>query len=153
MEPQAHGGGRQSPTPLREEDRPLGGGHVSTRRLQPDQRCLEVGMQGYGAAAGLPFTGAVGHVHHLRDLSLRIGDHRPRQRRHLFGAEARFHRQEEHDTVARRIAGGGQIAENGPLLGEAHNLRLLPLHDGLPIALVFPSDTVTTLLQKNAMSL
>ena len=32
-----------------------------------------------GAAARLPFTGAVGHVHHVRDLPLRVGDHRPRQ--------------------------------------------------------------------------
>jgi hypothetical protein len=45
-------------------------------------------MQRHGAAAGLPLTGAVGHVHHVRDLPLRIGDHGPRQRGHFFGPEA-----------------------------------------------------------------
>jgi len=44
-------------------------------------------MQGNGAAAGLPLAGAVGHVEHLRDLSLRIGDHRPGERGHFFGLE------------------------------------------------------------------
>ena len=40
---------------------------------------LQIGVQGDGAAAGLPLTRAVGHVEHLRDLPLRIGDHRLRE--------------------------------------------------------------------------
>src|SRR5262244_462486 len=51
MEPQAYGRGRQPSTPLREEDRPLGGSHVRTRGLQRDQRRLEVGVQRNGTAA------------------------------------------------------------------------------------------------------
>ena len=82
----------------------------------------------------LPFTGAVGHVDHLRDLPGRIGDHRPGQRGHFFGAEAGLHRQEEHDPVARRIAGGVQVPQNGPLLGRTDNLGLLALHGDPPVA-------------------
>jgi hypothetical protein len=77
MEPQAHGGRRQPTPALGEENRPLGGGHVRARGLQRDQRGLEVGVQRNSAAARLPLTGAVRHVHHVRDLPLRIGDHGP----------------------------------------------------------------------------
>jgi hypothetical protein len=59
----------------------------------------------------------------------------------------------KQDPGARRMAGGGQGAQHGPLLGQADNLRLLPLHGGPPIASVFPSYTVTSLLHKNATSL
>jgi hypothetical protein len=50
MAPQAHGGWRQPPTPLRKEDRPLGGGHVPASGLQRDQRRLEVRVQRNGTA-------------------------------------------------------------------------------------------------------
>ena len=78
-------------------------------------------MQGHGAAARLPLTGAVRYMEHLRHLPLRIGDYRPSQRGHFFGAQASLHRQQKHHAVARRIAGGGQVAQNRPLLGEANN--------------------------------
>ena len=44
--------------------------------------------------------------------------------------------QEEHDAIPPRIAGGGQVAQNGPLLGRTQHLRLLALHGGLPIELI-----------------
>jgi hypothetical protein len=94
-------------------------------------------VQRNGTAAGLPFTSAVRHVHDLRDVPGRIGDHGPGQRGHLFGAEAGLERQQEHDPVARGIAGGGQVAQNRPLLGRTDNLGLLPLHRGTPVGLVF----------------
>src|SRR5213593_2436050 len=64
MKPQAHGGRRQPPTPLREEEGPLRGRHVAAPGLQRAQRRLEVGVQGNGATAGGPLTGAVRYVHH-----------------------------------------------------------------------------------------
>jgi hypothetical protein len=72
-------------------------------------------------------------MQHLRDLPLRIGDHGPGQRRHLFGPEARLERQQDHDPVARRRAGGSQVPENGPLLDRTENLGLLPLHRIVPV--------------------
>jgi hypothetical protein len=86
--------------------------------------------------AGLPFTGAVGHVHHIRDLPLRICHHGPGQRGHFFGPEAGLERQQEHDAIARGIAGGDQVPQNRPLLGGTDNLRLLALHRGTPVSVV-----------------
>jgi hypothetical protein len=90
-------------------------------------------MQGNGAAAGFAFTGAVGHVQDLCHLPLRIRDHRPGQRGHFFGAEAGLHRQQKHHPVTRRIAGGLQITQNGPLLGRTDNFGLLALHGDPPV--------------------
>jgi hypothetical protein len=70
MEPQAHGRWRQPPAPLREQERPLGGGHVRARRLQRHERGLEVGVEGNGAAPRLAFTGAVGYVEHLESREM-----------------------------------------------------------------------------------
>jgi hypothetical protein len=36
--------------------------------------------------------------------------------------------QQKHDPVARRIAGGGQVADNGPLLSRAQDFGLFSLH-------------------------
>src|SRR5439155_13733536 len=77
-----------APTPLREEDRPLGGVHVPARGLQRHEHRLEVGVQGNGVAPGLAFSGAVGYVEHLRDLPGRIGHHGPGQRGRFLKAEA-----------------------------------------------------------------
>jgi hypothetical protein len=65
---------------------------ISARALQRHERGLEVRVQGNGAATRFPFTGPVRDVEHLGDLPLRIGDHRPGQRRHFFGAQAGLHR-------------------------------------------------------------
>ena len=67
--------------------------------LQHHQRRLEVGVQGHGAATGGALPSAVRHVHRLRDLPGGIGDHRLRQRRHGFGAEAGLHGHQQHDTI------------------------------------------------------
>ena len=125
---------RPTPPPAhREEERPGGRGQVPARTLQQDQRRLEVGGQGHGAAARRPLTGAVRHVEHLRDLSGRIGDHGPGQRGHCFGAQAGFHGQQEHDAIPRRRAGGDQVPQNRPLLGRTDNLGLLALHGDTPV--------------------
>ena len=64
---------------------------LSQRALQRHERRLEVRVQGKGTAARLPFTGAIGHVQHLRDLPLRIRDHRLGQPGHCFGPETSLH--------------------------------------------------------------
>jgi hypothetical protein len=79
-----------SPPPRSEKRIDRSGVAISARALQRHERRLQVRVQGHGTAARLAFTGAVGHVQHVRDLPLRIGHHRPGQRGHCFGAEAGF---------------------------------------------------------------
>jgi len=55
------------------------------------------------------------------------------QRGHFFGAEAGLHRQQKHHPVTRRIAGGDQIAENGPFPRRTDNLGLLALQGDPPV--------------------
>jgi hypothetical protein len=90
-------------------------------------------MQGNGATARLPLTGAVRDVEHLCHLPVRIGDHRPGQRGHCFGAQAGLHREQEHDAIPRWRAGRDEIAQNGPLLGGTDNFGLLALHCDTPV--------------------
>jgi len=94
-------------------------------------------MPGNGTASSLAFTGAVRDVQHLRDLPLRIGPHRPSQRGPCFGAEPRLYRQQKYDAIPRRITGGGQVPQNGPLLDRAHNLGWFALHQDSLVAAVY----------------
>src|SRR4030095_12524810 len=66
-----------NPPPRSEKRSGRSGVAMSARGPQRGQRGLEVGVQRKGAAARLALTGAVRHVHHVRDLPLRIGDHGP----------------------------------------------------------------------------
>src|SRR5262245_15594930 len=65
-----------------------------------------------------------------------IGHHRPRQRGHGCGAQACLERQQKHDAIPRRITGGGQGAQHGPLLDRTDHRSLLALLRGTPVSVM-----------------